>query len=69
MVFIQSDNMEKSDSSLFGPEKLLDRGVVLVTFNYRIGILGSFLVQSIYFDVINFFQFCSFFFSLFKFTQ
>lgn len=28
-------------SSLYGPQYLLDKDVVLVTINYRIGILGT----------------------------
>lgn len=40
MVYIQAESFENGDSSLYGPEKLLDKEVVIVTFNYRLGILG-----------------------------
>ncbi|XP_074595180.1 esterase E4-like isoform X2 [Brevipalpus obovatus] len=40
MVFMGSGNFENDDSSVFGPEKLMDKNIVLVTFNHRIGILG-----------------------------
>jgi len=40
MVYIQAESFENGDSSLYGPEKLLDKEVVVVTFNYRLGILG-----------------------------
>lgn len=41
MVYIQAESFENGDSSLYGPEKLLDKEVVVVTFNYRLGLLGE----------------------------
>jgi len=29
--------------SLYGPQYLLDKDIVLVTFNYRLGVLGIFM--------------------------
>lgn len=29
------------DTELYGPELLLDQDVVLVTFNYRVGVFGA----------------------------
>lgn len=40
MVFMGAGNFENGDSSVFGPEKLMDKNIVLVTFNHRIGVLG-----------------------------
>lgn len=40
MVYIHAESYENGDSSLYGSEKLLDQNIVLVTFNYRLGILG-----------------------------
>ncbi|XP_076317887.1 esterase E4-like [Tachypleus tridentatus] len=40
MVFIHGDNFETGSSDLYGPEKLVEKHIVLVTFNYRLGILG-----------------------------
>lgn len=40
MVYIQAESFENGDSSLYGPDKLVDHEVVLVTFNYRLGVLG-----------------------------
>ncbi|XP_076327886.1 esterase E4-like isoform X1 [Tachypleus tridentatus] len=40
MVFIHGGYFDSGSSSQYGPEKLVDKGVVLVTFNYRLGILG-----------------------------
>lgn len=40
MVYIHAESYENGDSSLYGSEKLLDQDIVLVTFNYRLGILG-----------------------------
>ncbi|XP_022238546.1 bile salt-activated lipase-like [Limulus polyphemus] len=40
MVFIHGDDFERGSSDLYGPEKLVGKSVVLVTFNYRLGILG-----------------------------
>lgn len=42
MVYVQAESFENGDSSLYGPEKLLEKDVVVVTFNYRLGILGLF---------------------------
>ncbi|RWS29034.1 esterase FE4-like protein [Leptotrombidium deliense] len=46
MVYIQAESFENGDSSLYGPEKLLDKGVIVVTFNYRLGILGNLIFVS-----------------------
>ncbi|XP_015782260.1 carboxylesterase 4A isoform X2 [Tetranychus urticae] len=40
MVFIGAGTFETGDSSLYGPQKIMDKGIVLVTFNHRIGLLG-----------------------------
>lgn len=40
MVFIQGESFENGDSAIYGPERLIDSEVILITFNYRIGILG-----------------------------
>lgn len=40
MVYIQAESFENGDSSLYGPEKFIDRDLVIVTFNYRLGLLG-----------------------------
>lgn len=40
MVYIQAESFENGDSSLYGADKLVDHQVVLVTFNYRLGVLG-----------------------------
>ena len=40
MVYIHAESYENGDSSLYGSEKLMDQSIVLVTFNYRLGILG-----------------------------
>ena len=34
------------ETDLFGPNYILDRDVVLVTINYRLGALGKFIVLS-----------------------
>lgn len=36
-----------SDSSMYGPDYLLDQDIVLVTMNYRLGIFGK------YFSLLN----------------
>ena len=40
LVFFHAESFESGDASLYGPEKLLDRDLVLVTLNYRLGVLG-----------------------------
>ncbi|KPM06717.1 esterase-like protein 3, partial [Sarcoptes scabiei] len=40
MIYIQGESFENGDAALYGPEKFLDWNVILVTFNYRIGVLG-----------------------------
>ena len=40
MVYIHAESYENGDSSLYGSEKLMDQNIVLVTLNYRLGILG-----------------------------
>lgn len=40
MVWIHGSHFDSGSSHLYGPENLMDKGVVLVTFNYRIGVLG-----------------------------
>ena len=44
MVWIHGGGFTNGDGSdgLFGPELLLDRDVILVTMNYRLGPLGFF---------------------------
>lgn len=41
MVYIQAESFENGDASLYGPDKLIDKDVVVVTFNYRLGLLGT----------------------------
>lgn len=41
MVFIGAGTFETGDSALYGPQKIMDKGIVLVTFNHRIGLLGK----------------------------
>ena len=36
------ESFENGDAALYGAEKLLDWDVILVTFNYRLGVLGFF---------------------------
>ncbi|XP_042148436.1 cocaine esterase [Ixodes scapularis] len=40
MVFVHGGNFESGAASQYGPERLVDKDVVVVTINYRIGILG-----------------------------
>lgn len=40
MVYLQAESFESGDSSFYGPEKLIERDVVVVTLNYRLGVLG-----------------------------
>lgn len=39
-VFFHAESFESGDASLYGPDKLLDKEMILVTLNYRLGILG-----------------------------
>ncbi|CAG2174552.1 unnamed protein product, partial [Oppiella nova] len=41
LVYIQAESFESGDSALYGGEYLMDKEVVVVTFNYRVGILGT----------------------------
>ena len=36
----KGESFENGDAALYGAEKLLDWEVILVTFNYRLGVLG-----------------------------
>ena len=45
MVYVQAESFENGDSSLYGADKLVDNQVVLVTFNYRLGVLGFLSTQ------------------------
>ncbi|GFV73674.1 bile salt-activated lipase [Trichonephila clavipes] len=40
MIFIHGGNFEEGSANIYGPEKLMDKGIILVTFNYRIGVFG-----------------------------
>lgn len=40
MVWIHGGSFSKGTSSHYGPEFLMDKDVVLVTINYRLGVLG-----------------------------
>lgn len=40
MVFVHGGNFESGAASQYGPQRLVDKDVVVVTLNYRIGILG-----------------------------
>lgn len=41
MVYIHAESFENGDGSIYGPEKLMEKPVILITFNYRLGILGK----------------------------
>ena len=41
MVYIQAESFENGDASLYGPDKFIDKDVIVVTFNYRLGLLGT----------------------------
>lgn len=47
LVFIHGGGFSfgSSSSHFYGPEKFMDHGVILVTFNYRLGIFGFFNTQ------------------------
>jgi para-nitrobenzyl esterase len=45
MVYIHGGAFQTGESDDYGPRRLLDRGVVVVTINYRLGVLG-FLADS-----------------------
>ncbi|XP_053207980.1 acetylcholinesterase-like isoform X2 [Panonychus citri] len=40
MVYIHGESFENGDGSIYGPEKLMEKQVIVITFNYRLGILG-----------------------------
>lgn len=40
MVFIHGGNFQKGSSDLYVQEKFIENEIILVTFNYRIGVLG-----------------------------
>ena len=40
MVFVHGGGFTSGESNLYGPSYLLDRNVILVTLNYRLGPLG-----------------------------
>ena len=40
MVFVHGGGFTSGESNLYGPSYLLDRNVILVTINYRLGPLG-----------------------------
>uniref|UniRef100_A0A2I9LNG5 Acetylcholinesterase n=1 Tax=Centruroides hentzi TaxID=88313 RepID=A0A2I9LNG5_9SCOR len=40
MLWIHGRNYDSGSGNLYGAENLMDKGVILVTFNYRIGVLG-----------------------------
>ena len=40
MVFIHGGGLMTGESNLYGPSYLLDRNIILVTINYRLGPLG-----------------------------
>ncbi|XP_055953429.1 esterase E4-like isoform X1 [Argiope bruennichi] len=40
MIFIHGGNFEEGSANIYGPEKLMDKGIILVTFNYRLGVFG-----------------------------
>uniref|UniRef100_T1KVJ7 Carboxylesterase type B domain-containing protein n=1 Tax=Tetranychus urticae TaxID=32264 RepID=T1KVJ7_TETUR len=40
MVYIHGESFENGDGSIYGPEKLMEKQIILVTFSYRLGILG-----------------------------
>jgi len=44
MVFLHAESFENGDPSYYGPEKLLDQDIVLVTLKYRLGILGIIMI-------------------------
>ena len=40
MVFVHGGGFTSGESNLYGPSYLLDRNVILITINYRLGPLG-----------------------------
>ena len=40
MVYIHGEGYESGDPRLYHPAKLVKKGIILVTFSYRLGILG-----------------------------
>ena len=40
MVFVHGGGFTSGESNLYGPSYMLDRNVILVTLNYRLGPLG-----------------------------
>lgn len=40
MVFFHGGFFDSGSSNIYGPERFLDKGVILVTLNYRLGVLG-----------------------------
>jgi len=41
MVFIHGGSFYFGSGNWYGPNYLLDKDVILVTFNYRLGVLGK----------------------------
>ena len=40
MVFVHGGGFTTGESNMYGPSYLLDRNIILVTLNYRLGPLG-----------------------------
>ena len=54
MVFVHGGGFMTGDSGMYGPKYLLERDVILVTVNYRLGPLGFLNLGNTYHD-INYF--------------
>lgn len=55
MVWFHGDNFVTGhgDDSLYGPDYFMRKDVVLVTFNYRLGVLGNSLSFKIYYSILE----------------
>lgn len=40
VVFVHGGNFDSGSGNLFGPQALVDQNLVVVTLNYRLGMLG-----------------------------
>ena len=53
MVWFHGGGFVSGQASMYGPEHLMDRDVILVTVSYRLGPLGFFSLGKIYYSQIN----------------
>ncbi len=45
MVYIFGGGFRKGDARLYNPEYFMDKDIVLVTLNYRLGPLGKLIIK------------------------